>query len=131
MLKSLIHPRRVAALVLVLSVAVSLASCGRKDNLVEPLFDVNALPTPVTWTNTIFHLIADRSEGETPTGCTSCHHAGTTLPDWSKYTVVRDYNLANPGLMPFYINSNTLMGQFLKPGEATIINNWISAGMPE
>lgn len=131
MLHSLFHPRRVAAAVLVISVAVSLVSCSRKDNLVEPTFDPNALPTPVTWTNTISHLIADRSQGQTPTGCTSCHHAGTTIPDWSQFTNVRDYNLANPGTMPFYINNNTLMGQFLQPGEATIITDWINAGMPE
>jgi len=129
MLQSLIHPRRVAAMLLVLSVAITLVSCGRKDNLVEPVFDVNALPTPVTWNNTVSHLIADRSQGETPTGCTSCHHAGTTLPDWSTYTNVRDYNLNAPGLMAAYIDGP--MGQFLNPGEALIIKGWITAGMPE
>lgn len=124
MKNSSIHPRRVAAALLVLAVAVTLASCSRKDRLLDPVVTGQA-----TWNNTIYHLIADRSEGETPTGCTSCHHAGTTLPDWSKYTVVRDYNNNYPGTMPYYIDNS--MGQFLKPGEATIIKNWISAGMPE
>ncbi len=130
MLNSLFHPRRVAAALLVLSVAISLASCSRKDNLVQPVFDANSLPTPVTWKNTIYHLISDRSLGETPTGCTSCHHAGTTLPDWSKYSVVQAYNLSYPGSMPYYITSGG-MAQFLNTGEAGIIIDWINAGMPE
>lgn len=121
---SLIQPRRVAAVLLVLSVAIALASCSRKDKILDPV-----VTGPVTWTNTIHHLISDRSQGETPTGCTSCHHAGTTLPNWSEYTVVRDYNLAYPGTMPYYIDN--AMGQFLQPGEAQIIKDWIAAGMLE
>ena len=68
------RPLRFAVFALVLAVAASLAACGKDDKVVNPA------PTgAITWNNSIRHLIADRSEGTAPTGCTSCHHTGTTI----------------------------------------------------
>jgi cytochrome c553 len=117
-----IEPHRLAAMAIVLVVAVSLAACSRKNQIVNPI-----VTGPVTWTNTVRHLVADRSEGTAPTGCTSCHHAGTTLPDWTLYA-----NVA--GDLPAIrtkISVGGTMRQFLKPGEPEVIIAWIDAGAPE
>ena len=117
-----IHPRRMAAVLLVLAVAFSLAACGRQNKIVNPV-----ITGPVTWTNTIRHVLTDRSEGTAPTGCTSCHHPGTGIPDWSDYDTVVLYKsnirgrLNTPG--------DTMRG-FLKPGEPAIVIAWIDAGTP-
>ncbi len=114
--------RALAATLLVTAAVLALASCGRSTRSFTP-----AVTGPVTWTNTVSHLLADRSEGTTPTGCTSCHHAGTGIPDWSNYdTVVADssairYRLSTPG--------DTMRG-FLKPGEPDVVVGWIDAGAP-
>ncbi len=113
--------RTAAALLVALPIALATVSCGREDKI------LNAPVTgPVTYTNTIQHLIADRSEGTQPTGCTSCHHAGTTLPDWSDYDVV----FANRNNIRFYVGGTGSMRQFLKAGEPEVIIAWIDAGAP-
>src|SRR6476646_4190095 len=117
-----IHPRRMAAVLLVLAVGFSLAACSRKDKILNPI-----VTGPVTWTNTVRHLLTDRSEGTTPTGCTSCHHPGTGIPDWSDYnTVVSEAAIIRGRLST---NGDTMRG-FLKPGEPEIVVAWIDAGTP-
>ena len=120
-----IHPavRGLAGVAYVALLACALASCGRTSKSLTP-----ASESSVTWTGTVSHLFADRSVGTKPTGCTSCHHPGTTLPDYTNYdsvyvlrTEIHD-RLANP---------TDTMRQFTGPGEADIIVNWINAGAPK
>lgn len=114
--------RSAGTLLVTLSIALAAASCGREDKI------LNAPVTgPVTYDNTVKHLIADRSEGTQPTGCTSCHHAGTTIPDWTDYGTV----YANRANIRAYINTGGAMRQFLKAGEPEVIIAWIDAGAPE
>jgi hypothetical protein len=122
MLRYLLEPRRLAALAIVLAVAVSLGACSRENNIVNPV-----VTGPVTWTNTVSHMIADRSEGTAPTGCTSCHHEGTTIPDWTLYSNVYAYR-AN---IRAYVDVGGPMRRFLKTGEPEVIIAWIDAGAPE
>ncbi len=117
-----VRTRRFAGLVLAASVLLALGACGRENKILVP-----AVSGPVTWTNTIRHLLADRSSGTKPTGCTSCHHAGTGIPDWSNYqTVVGDKANIRTRLS---VGGN--MRQFLDPGEPEIVIAWIDAGTPE
>jgi hypothetical protein len=118
---SFVSARRLAGLLLVAAVAFSLAACGRADNIVVP-----KVTGPVGWDNTVRHLLADRSRGTAPTGCTSCHHAGTGIPDWSDYdTVVSE----GPSIRS-RLDVNGNMRQFLDPGEPEIVIAWIDAGFP-
>ena len=117
-----LEPHRMAAVAMVLVAAVSLAACSRKNNITNPI-----VSGPVTWSNTVRHLLADRSEGTTPTGCTSCHHTGTTLPDWTQYSTVAD-NLPE---IRAKIDVGGTMRQFLKTGEPEVIIAWIDAGAPQ
>ena len=117
-----LEPHRMAAVAMILVVAVSLAACSRENKIVNPV-----VTGPVTWTNTVRHLVADRSEGTAPTGCTSCHHAGTTLPDWTLYANVA----ADLPSIRGKIDVGGTMRQFLKPGEPEVIIAWIDAGAPE
>lgn len=115
------NPRRLAAVALVLAAALGVVSCGREVNRLTPP------PTgTATWDNTISHLLADRSEGTQPTGCTSCHHAGTNLPDWSDYDTVVGYS----SILRSELDTFGTMRQFLKDGEADVVIGWIDAGMP-
>jgi hypothetical protein len=118
---SFVSARRFAGLALVAAVALSLAACGRADNVVVP-----AATGPVGWDNTIRHLLADRSRGTAPTGCTSCHHAGTGIPDWSDYDTVVTY----APTIRAYIDVGGPMRQFLDPGEPEVVIAWIDAGTP-
>ena len=112
--------RRIAAAAIVTLLAFALAACGRSDNSLTPV-----VSGPVTWTNTVSHMFADRSTGTRPTGCTSCHHAGTTLWDYTNYDSVYVHRaeihdrLANP---------EDTMRQFTAAGEADLIVDWINAG---
>jgi len=116
-------PGRFAALAIAVAALTGLAACGRESKVLSP-----PVSGPVTWTNTISHLLADRSVGTKPTGCTSCHHAGTGIPDWSDYdTVVANAatiktRLSNPG--------DTMYG-FLNPPEQQTVIDWIDAGTPK
>jgi hypothetical protein len=114
--------RHAVAALAVLVVIASLAACGRDDKVLNP-----PVTGPVTWTNTVSHLLADRSEGTAPTGCTSCHHAGTGIPDWSNYATV----FAFRSTIRARIQPGGIMDQFLKPGEHAIVIGWIDAGAPE
>lgn len=117
--------RRLAGVSIVLVALSSLAACSRKDRVFNPQPGGG-----ITWTNTIRHLIADRSEGTAPTGCTGCHHKDTTIPDFTNYQVVVDYK-ANInyrlGLAP---TDGLSMSRFLKPGEPAIIINWLNSADP-
>ncbi len=114
--------RALAASLAIAAAAFAVASCGRTTRSFTP-----AVTGPVTWTNTVSHLLADRSEGTAPTGCTSCHHAGTGIPDWSNYnTVVADSSIIRSRLST---PGDTMRG-FLKPGEPEIVIAWIDAGAP-
>jgi hypothetical protein len=115
-------PRRLAALAFVVLAGVSAGACSRKDNILGPV-----VTGPVTWDNTVRHLIADRSEGTAPTGCTSCHHAGTTIADWTLYANVAD----DRDSVRATIAPGGRMRRFLKTGEAQVIMDWIDAGAPE
>ena len=115
-------PLRLAALAIALAAAVSLGACSRENRIVNP-----AVTGPVTWDNTVRHLIADRSEGTAPTGCTSCHHAGTTLTDFTLYQTVYD----DRDSLRTLIGPAGRMARFLKPGEAQTIRDWIDAGALE
>jgi hypothetical protein len=118
---SLVSARRFAGLLLVVAVAFSLAACGRANDIVVPL------PTgPVGWDNSVRHLLADRSRGTAPTGCTSCHHAGTGIPDWSDYATV----VADSAYIRGRLDVGGNMRQFLDPGEPEIVIAWIGAGTP-
>ena len=118
---SFVSARRFAGLLLVAAVALSLAACGRSKDIVVPL------PTgPVGWDNTIQHLLADRSRGTAPTGCTSCHHAGTGIPDWSDYDTV----VSRSADIRARLDVNGNMRQFLDPGEPEVVIAWIDAGTP-
>jgi hypothetical protein len=113
----------VVAVLLLGAVAAVLAACSRENKIVNPV-----VSGPATWNNTVHHLLADRSEGTAPTGCTSCHHAGTGIPDWSDYATVYAYrfNIRN--------RINTIgdpMRSFLKTGEHAVVTAWIDAGAPE
>lgn len=117
-----LEPRHAVAALTVLAVAASLAACGRKDKVLNP-----PVTGPVTWTNTVHHLLSDRSEGTAPTGCTSCHHAGTGIPDWSDYATVYAFrSTIRARIMP-----GGIMNQFLKLGEHAVVIGWIDAGAPE
>ena len=118
---SFVSARRLAGLALVASVGFALAACGRADNIVVP-----QTSGPVGWDNTIRHLLADRSRGTAPTGCTSCHHAGTGIPDWSDYDTVVSY----ASTIKVYIGPGGPMRQFLDPGEPEVVIDWIDAGTP-
>jgi hypothetical protein len=116
------RPRRVLAALALLAACWALAACSRKDRVFNP-----PVTGGVTWNNTVHHLLADRSEGTAPTGCTSCHHAGTGIPDWSSYATV----FANRATIRAYISPGGPMRQFLKPGEPETVIGWIDAGAPE
>ena len=122
MLRFPLEPHRLAAVAMLLVVAVSLAACSRENKIVNPV-----VTGPVTWTNTVRHMVADRSEGTAPTGCTSCHHAGTTLPDWTLYANV----VGDTTSIRAKVDVGGTMRQFLKPGEPEVIIAWIDAGAPE
>lgn len=122
MIRFLLAPRRVAALSIVALVAASLGACSRENKIVNPV-----VTGPVTWTNTVRHMVADRSEGTAPTGCTSCHHAGTTIPDWTQYANF----YADRATVRAYIDVGGPMRRFLLPGEPEVIIAWIDAGAPE
>jgi hypothetical protein len=128
------RPLRFAVFALVLAVAASLAACGKDDKVVNPA------PTgAITWNNSIRHLIADRSEGTAPTGCTSCHHTGTTITyfdggsatikeaDWTQYANV----YADRNTLRSYVGPGGPMRRFLRPNEPEVIIDWIDAGAPE
>jgi len=113
-------PRLLAAALL--AALAGVPACGRVTRSFTP-----AVTGPVTWTNTVSHLFADRSEGTEPTGCTSCHHAGTGIPDWTSYTTV----VADSGAIVARLSTpgDTMRG-FLKPGEPEVIVGWIHARAP-
>ena len=113
--------RRLAAALVLLTLAGTLAACSRKSNILTP-----AVTSPLTWRNGIQHLLADRSEGTAPTGCTSCHHAGTGIPDWSTYATVA----AEDTSFFVYKLRYTAMGTFLRPWERDTVINWIEGGEP-
>jgi len=119
-----LHIRALAAALFTATVALALASCGRTAKSLTP--DITG--QPVTWTNTISHLFADRSEGTSPTGCSSCHHAGTGIPDWTSYDLVVTDTTAIVGRLS---NPTDTMRGFLKPGEAETIIGWVHAGVPK
>lgn len=115
-------PRRIAAAALVLVSVLALVSCGRAVNILTPQ------PTgTVTWKNTISHLLADRSSGTQPRGCTGCHHDGTNLPDWSDYQTV--FN--NSGSIRARLFNGGTMREYLSTEEADQVILWIDSGMPE
>jgi hypothetical protein len=116
--------RRVLAVALAAMLAYGLAACGRTTKSFTP-----APEATVTWTGTISHLFADRSVGTKPTGCTSCHHAGTTLPDWTDYDTVVSYSSEITTKLGTTVDGT--MRQFTGPGEADVILNWIAAGAPK
>jgi hypothetical protein len=124
-MKTIHLPLRAAAAVLLIAVIASaLASCGRASKSLTP--DITGQPT--TWTNTISHIFADRSEGTSPTGCSSCHHAGTGIPDWTSYDlVVTD----TTNIVTRLSNPTDTMRSFLKPGEADVVIAWVHAGVPK
>ncbi len=115
-------PLRLVTLVLCLAVAAALGACSRENKILSPM-----VSGPVTWENTVKHLIADRSEGTAPTGCTSCHHAGTTITDFSLYDNVS----ADRDTVKSIISPAGRMARFLQPGEAQVIMDWIDAGAPK
>jgi len=115
--------RRAVAFAFAAAALLGVAACGRENKVLSPV-----ATGPVTWTNTISHLLADRSEGTKPTGCTSCHHAGTGIPDWSDYgTVVTDSSLIRARLS----NPGDTMYGFLNPPEQQTVVDWIDAGAPK
>jgi hypothetical protein len=116
------QPRRVLAALAVVAVAAGLAACSRKDKVFNP-----PVSGPITWGNTVHHLLADRSEGTAPTGCTSCHHTGTGIPDWSSYATVYAYRLS----IRSRLSPGGTMRQFLKTGEPEVVIGWIDAGAPQ
>jgi len=125
MMRSLLAPHRAAAFALITVAAVSLAACSRENKIVNPV-----VTGRVTWTNTVRHLFADRSEGTKPTGCTSCHHQGTTLEDLTLYAnVSADLPAIQTKISPS--GTTNTMNQFLAPDEVTTILNWIADGAPE
>ncbi len=113
--------RRFAALLFVTAAAAALASCGRTVNRLTP-----PVTGAATWNNTINHMLADRSEGTQPTGCTSCHQAGTNLPDWTDDQTVVDY----AAIIRSQLQPAGAMRQFLKPGEPEVVIGWIDSGLP-
>jgi hypothetical protein len=117
-----LEPLRLAALAIVLVAAVSLGACSRENKIVNPV-----VTGPVTWENTVRHLIADRSEGTAPTGCTSCHHEGTTISDFTLYANV----YGDRDSLRSIVSPTGRMNRFLKPGEAQTIMDWIDAGAVE
>ena len=121
MFRSPFPARRLAAALVLLALAAQLAACSRKNNILTP-----AITGTYTWRNGIQHILADRSEGTKPTGCTSCHHAGTGIPDWSDYTAVAGEDSATFR----YKITNLPMSGFLKTGEAQILSDWKNASSP-
>lgn len=122
MIRSLFRPRRLLAVILCLAPFACLTACSRKDHVFNP-----PVTGAVTWTNTVHHLLSDRSQGTAPTGCTGCHHAGTGIPDWSSYSTVSSYL---PTIRA-YISPGGPMRQFLAPGEPEVVIGWIDAGAPQ
>ena len=116
--------RPVVVVAVAAALAWGLAACSRTTKSFTPAPEASP-----TWTGTISHLFADRSTGTKPTGCTSCHHAGTTLPDWTDYDTVVSYGPEIKVKLGTVGPDNT-MRQFTGPGEADVIINWIDAGAP-
>ncbi len=116
--------RRLGAAVVIVAIVAGLGACSRKDHVLNP-----PVTGAVTWTNTVHHLLSDRSDGTAPTGCTSCHHAGTGIPDWSDYHTVDSLRFDIHARLDSTGGGN--MRQFLKPGEATVVLQWIDAGSPQ
>lgn len=114
--------RRLAGILTLAALLAGLSACGRENKILTP-----APETTATWRGTIQHLFADRSEGTAPTGCTSCHHAGTGIPDWSSYHTV---DSLSADIKTRLSDPNDTMRGFLKTGEPEIIINWIDAGRP-
>ncbi len=121
MFRSSFPARRLAAALVLLALASLLAACSRKSNVLTP-----PITGTYTWRNGVQHILADRSEGTQPTGCTSCHHAGTGIPDWSDYATVAAEDSAT---FRFKI-TNAPMSLFLKTGEAQTLSDWKNAGAP-
>lgn len=115
--------RRAIGAAIVVMLAFALAACSRTSKTLSPAVEANP-----TWTGTVSHLFADRSSGTKPTGCTSCHHAGTTLPDWTDYDTVYAYR---NNIYTRLSTSGDQMRGFAGPGEADLICNWILAGAPK
>ena len=120
MFRSSFPVRRLAAALVLIALAGVLAACSRKSNILTPV-----VSPPFTWRNGIQHLMADRSEGTAPTGCTSCHHTGTGIPDWSDYATV----VGDSGQVVNRLTAGT-MRSFLKPGEPETVIQWIHDGAP-
>ena len=114
---------RVALLAIGFAALLAAAGCSRTTRMLTP-----QVSGPVTWNNTVSHLFADRSEGTKPTGCTSCHHAGTTIPDWTSYANV----VAESTAIRIRLNTpGDAMRGFLQPGEPEVVTAWLGAGAPE
>jgi hypothetical protein len=119
-----LRPSRVIAGTLALAaLGLALAACGREHKILTPASESTA-----TWTGTVSHLFADRSEGTRPTGCTSCHHPDTALPDYTNYDSVYVHRVA---IHDRLADPNDTMRKFLAAGEADVIVNWVTAGAPK
>lgn len=117
-----VRTRRFAGLAIAVAALLALGACGRANNITVPVAS-----GPVTWDNTIRHLLADRSSGTKPTGCTSCHHAGTGIPDWGDYDTVVGYKTN----IYTRLSPGGNMRQFLADAsEAQVVLDWINAGTP-
>lgn len=124
------HPalRRMLAAALAGFIACGgLAACSRTSKSFAP-----AAEAAPTWSGTVSHLFADRSVGTKPNGCTSCHHAGTTLPDWTDYATVVANELSIRSCLGTAGNGYTdgEMSQFTTPADAAVIVDWFDNGHP-
>jgi len=100
--------RRIAGAIITTAALTSLAACGREKKILGP-----PPGGTLTWTHVVSHLLADHSEGTQPIGCTSCHHAGTGIPDWSDYNTV----VSDAPTMRLRLSVGGNMRQFIRPAD--------------
>ena len=119
------RPLAAAPFVVVATLAVALfgAGCSRDHTVLSPQVEGR-----VTWNNTIFGLMRDRSTASATVGCMGCHFENNTqgIPDFTEYAeVVADTSNIKVRIQPF-----GGMDGYLHPGEADVITAWIHDGAP-
>ena len=114
--------RTIAGALTLAALGLAMVACGREDKILTP-----AAESTASWNGTISHLFADRSVGTRPTGCTSCHHPDTALPDFTNYDSVFVHRVE---IHDRLADPNDTMRKFLASGEADVIVNWVAAGAP-
>lgn len=116
--------RRLSPLALLVAVGLFalLPGCSRKHKVLSP-----ETVGRVTWNNTIFGLMRDRSTQTATVGCMGCHNGGDpAIGDFTEYDIV----VADSSLIVSRVGTGGNMRGYLLAGEPETIIAWIHDGAP-